>query len=117
MTKTEKTIKAAELEEQEAATDELAEKGAAESAAEKKTAASKAAENEAEKDKAVGKETAAPRKPRRFKKEQLLVSKAFSQEERYFLDAILNDEDSYTIQEARQKLQEELARKPKGALK
>lgn len=70
------------------------------------------AENQVEK-KAIksAKKTAVKKAPRKFKKAQLLVSKQFEREEKYFLEAILSDEEAYTLEEARAILQEALERK------
>lgn len=69
------------------------------------------AENQVEK-KAIksAKKTAVKKAPRKFKKAQLLVSKQFEREEKYFLEAILHEDQEYTIKEAQDALSKTLAK-------
>ena len=72
----------------------------------------KTPKDQKDKDKLSDEKTAAKGKaPRKFKKAQLLASKQFEREEKYFLEAILTDEEAYTLEEARAILQEALERK------
>lgn len=51
--------------------------------------------------------------PKKFGKGQLMASAQFKKEEKYFLDAILDDSKEYTIEEARKVLDKEMRRKVK----
>ena len=51
--------------------------------------------------------------PKKFGKGQLMASSQFKKEEKYFLDAILDDSKEYTIEEARKVLEKEMRRKVK----
>lgn len=50
---------------------------------------------------------------KKFGKGQLMASAQFKKEEKYFLDAILDDSKEYTIEEARKVLDKEMRRKVK----
>ena len=49
--------------------------------------------------------------PKKFGKGQLMASAQFKREEKYFLDAILDADKEYGIEEARKLLEKEMRRK------
>ncbi len=51
--------------------------------------------------------------PKKFGKGQLMTSSQFKREEKYFLDAILDADKEYTVDEARKALDKEMKRKVK----
>lgn len=51
--------------------------------------------------------------PKKFGKGQLMVSAQFKREEKYFLDAILEVDKEYTVEEAKKLLDKEMKRKVK----
>ena len=71
----------------------------------------KTPKDQKDKDKLSDEKTAAKGKaPRKFKKAQLLASKQFEREEKYFLEAILHEDQEYTIKEAQDALSKTLAK-------
>ena len=69
--------------------------------------------SESEANKAEVKDTIKNAAPKKFGKGQLLASSRFRREEKYFLDAILEADKEYTIDEARKLLDKEMRRKVK----
>ena len=51
--------------------------------------------------------------PKKFGKAQLMASAQFKREEKYFLEAILDDGKEYSVEEAKKLLEKEMKRKVK----